>query len=322
MHSKTTISGHGVLPPAPKKRYFAEMRKYKFLYLLVAPGLLYFLVFHYIPMYGVIIAFQDFKPFSSISSIWINPNWVGLEHFRNFFNSYYFGRLLQNTLLISIYKIIFGFPAPILLALLLNEVRQMRFKKIVQTISYLPHFLSWVIISGMVIAVLSPTTGAVNWLIEMFGGKSISFLSETSYFRSVLVSSEVWATIGWGSIIYIAALAGIDPAQYESVKMDGANRLQQMIYISLPGMANIISILLVLTVGGILNAGFEQVLLLYSPKVYSVGDIIDTYVYREGLINNKYSYAQAIGMFKNVIGLFFVLATNIIVKRLGREGIW
>lgn len=305
-----------------KSGFFYNILKYKFLYLLIAPGLLYFIIFHYIPMYGVVIAFQDFKPFGGLENMIFHPDWVGFKHFQEFFDSYYIGRLLSNTILISSYKLLFGFPAPIILALMLNEVVHTRFKRIVQTISYLPHFLSWVIISGMVMALLSQTSGPLNAIIVALGGKPIAFLGETDYFRSILVGSDIWASVGWGSILYLAALAGINPALYESAKMDGANRFQQMLYISLPGISNIISILLVLSVGGILNAGFEQVLLLYSPTVYSVGDIIDTYVYREGLMNTNFSYAAAIGMFKNAIGLVFLLTANYIVRRMGKEGIW
>jgi putative aldouronate transport system permease protein len=290
--------------------------------MLIMPGLLYFIVFYYIPMYGVVIAFQDFKPYGGIRTMIYDPVWVGFKHFEDFFNSYYFGRLLKNTLLISSYKLLFGFPAPIVLALMLNEVIRAKFKKIVQTISYLPHFLSWVIISGMVMSLLSRTAGPINTIITAFGGKPIAFMGEPEYFRSILVTSDIWATVGWGSIVYLAALAGINPALYESAKIDGANRFRQIVHISLPGISNIISILFVLSIGGILNAGFEQVLLLYSESVYSVGDIIDTYVYREGLLRNNFSYAAAISMFKNVIGLLFLLIANYVVKRLGREGIW
>jgi len=315
-----------VTPYSPLRKpngrgFFHNIRKYKFLYLLIAPGLLYFIVFHYIPMFGVVIAFQDFHPFGGVKRMLVEPKWVGLKHFQSFFSSYYFGRLLTNTFLISGYKLLFGFPAPIVFALMLNEVMRIKFKKIVQTISYLPHFLSMVIISGMVISLLS-LSGPINAIVAAFGGSPIGFLGETAYFRSILVISDIWASVGWGSIVYLAALAGIDPALYESAKIDGANRFRQMLSISLPGIASIISILFVLSIGGILSAGFEQVLLLYSPSVYSVGDIIDTYVYREGLINNNVSYAAAIGMFKNVVGLMFLLVANVIVKKLGKEGIW
>ncbi|MBP1997006.1 ABC transporter permease [Paenibacillus eucommiae] len=323
MQSKRMIAIAGQLSPKSRKKgFFSNISRYKFLYVLILPGLLYFIIFHYIPMYGVVIAFQDFKPFGGLEAMVLNPEWVGVKHFQEFFGSYYFGRLLENTLLISFYKLLFGFPLPIILALMLNEVVRARFKKIVQTISYLPHFLSWVIISGMVIALLSPTAGPINMIITALGGKPTAFMGEPGYFRSVVVASDVWASVGWGSIVYLAALAGINPALYESARIDGANRFRQMLHISLPGISNIISILFVLSAGNILNAGFEQVLLLYSPSVYSSGDIIDTYVYREGLLKNNFSYAAAIGMFKNVIGLLFLIVSNYVVKRMGREGVW
>ncbi|MBO9608038.1 MAG: sugar ABC transporter permease [Paenibacillaceae bacterium] len=310
------------MPTALGKGFFDRIRKHKFLYLLAAPGLLYFFLFDYVPMYGVLIAFQDFKPFAGVEQLLIHPNWIGLDNFKDFFNSYYFGRLLRNTLLISSYKLLFGFPAPILLALLINEIYHNKFKRLVQTISYLPHFLSIVIVSGLLYTLLSPANGPVNAIITASGGEAIPFLSSPDYFRSILVASDIWASVGWGSIVYLAVLAGIDPGQYESARIDGANRFQQMMSISLPGMANIISILFILAVGGILNAGFQQVLLLYSPGVYNVGDIIDTFVYREGLINSRYSYAQSVGVFKSLVGLLFLLITNYIVRRLGKEGIW
>ncbi|RAV16654.1 sugar ABC transporter permease [Paenibacillus contaminans] len=310
------------VPKSRKKRFLGNINRYKFFYLLTLPGLLYFLIFHYIPMYGVVIAFQDFKPFGGLEAMLLKPDWVGFKHFEDFFSSYYFGRLLENTLLISFYKLLFGFPLPIILALMLNEVVRARFKKIVQTISYLPHFLSWVIISGMVIALLSPTAGPVNMVIRALGGSSIAFMGDPAYFRSIVVASDVWASVGWGSIVYLAALAGINPALYESARIDGASRFRQMLHISLPGISNIISILFVLSAANILNAGFEQVLLLYSPSVYSSGDIIDTYVYREGLLKNNFSYAAAISMFKNVIGLLFLIISNYVVKRMGKEGVW
>ncbi|WP_235885543.1 ABC transporter permease [Paenibacillus cymbidii] len=307
---------------ALKRGFFSNMWKYKFLYALILPGMIFFLVFDYVPMYGVVIAFQDYKPFGGIKGMFIDPNWVGLKHFNDFFHSYYFGRLLRNTVVISLYKLVFGFPAPIVLALMLNEVKRAKFKKAVQTISYMPHFLSWVIISGLVITILSPTSGVVGELVKSFGGQPISYLGSPDYFRSILVGSSIWSGIGWGSIIYLAALAGINPELYESAEIDGASRFQKMRYISIPGISNIIAILFVFQIGGILNAGFEQVLLLYSPTVYQVGDIIDTYVYREGLLNTKYSYSAAIGLFKNVVGLLFLIIANVVVKRMGKEGIW
>lgn len=298
------------------------LRKHKFLYLLITPGILYFILFHYVPMYGVVIAFQDYNPFQKAGNIIFNPEWIGFENFRNFFSSYYFGRLMENTLLISFYKLLFGFPAPIVLALMLNEVYQVKLKKIIQTITYLPHFMSWVIISGLLIALLSVSSGPINQIIDSLGGQRINFLTDQSYFRSILVVSEIWQSVGWGSILYLAALSAIDPGLYESAKIDGASRLQQMLHISLPGISHIVILLFVLSTGSLLNAGFEQILLLYSPGVYDVADIIDTYVYREGLLGVRYSFAAAVGLFKNGLGLLLLLAVNYVVRRLGREGIW
>lgn len=305
-----------------KKKVGHNVRKHKFLFLLMAPGFLYFILFHYLPMYGIVIAFQDYKPFDGALSMITDPHWVGFKHFTDFFHSYYFVRILKNTLVISIYKLLFGFPAPLILALLLNEVRSRKFKRTVQTISYLPHFLSWVIISGLIIVLLSPTSGLFNQLIVYWGGEPVSFLENPSFFRSILVVSDIWAGIGWGSIIYLAALAGVNPELYEGAVIDGAGRFQQMIYISIPSISNIMAILFILSVGSIMNAGFEQILMLYNPRVYDVGDIIDTYVYREGLITLRYSYATAIGLFKNMLGLLLLLITNYAVRKIGKEGIW
>lgn len=286
------------------------------------PGVIYFLLFHYVPMYGAVIAFQEFNPINGAQSIFVHADWVGLKHFDDFVHSYYFTRIFINTILISVYKLVFGFPAPIVFALLLNELTNGKFKKLVQTISYLPHFLSWVIIAGMLMAILSPTSGLLNQLIVAWGGEPISFLESRTYFRSILVISEIWASLGWGTIVYLAALAGVNPELYEVARMDGANRWQQMIYISLPSIINIIAILFILQVGSIMSAGFEQVLMLYNPRVYEVSDIIDTYVYREGLLTLRYSYAAAIGMFKNVLGLILLLVCNYLVRKLGKEGLW
>ncbi|WP_159888455.1 ABC transporter permease [Paenibacillus puerhi] len=297
-------------------------KRYWLIYLMMLPGFLYLIIFQYIPMYGIIIAFQDFKPFGGIESIIFNPDWVGLKHFRDFFSSYYFTRLLTNTLLISVYKLVLSFASAILLALLINEVRNKRFKKIAQSISYLPHFLSAVIIAGLVSFILSPSGGPINGIMQALGSQPIDFLGNENYFRSILVVTHVWASVGWGSIVYLAALAGTPVELYESADLDGASRFQKMWYISIPSISHIIIILLILDLGNILDAGFEQVLLLYSPGVYSVGDIIDTYVYREGLLNANYSYASAIGLFKNVVALVLILLANKGAKMFGDKGVW
>ncbi len=310
------------LNPLNKKGFIHNVVKYKFLYLLMLPGLLYFLIFCYLPMYGVVIAFQDFKPYLGLQNMLIHPNWVGLQHFRDFFESYYFFRLLRNTVLISLYKLALGFPAAIILALMLNEVKHLRFKKIVQTISYLPYFLSWIIITGMISTMLSPDSGAVNEILKAVGIGPFNFLGDNRFFRGVIVASSIWAGAGWQSIIYLAALSGVNPELYECAEIEGANRLQKVWYISLPTISNIIAIMLIFSLGDILNAGFDQIVLLYSPLVWETGDIIDTYIYREGLLNIRYSYAAAIGMFKSVIGMVFILGANYFAKRMGKEGIW
>ncbi|WP_145022364.1 sugar ABC transporter permease [Paenibacillus sp. Y412MC10] len=296
------------------KRY----KKNKYLFLLLAPVLLWYGIFHYAPMYGIQLAFKDFY---MMKGIWASP-WVGFKHFHYMFAmSPDFWNIMRNTLVISFYHIVFGFPAPIILALLFNEIRFSLFKKIAQTISYLPHFLSWIVLGGILIMLLSPNTGVVNDLIKMLGFQPIYFLGDESYFRFTLVVSAIWKEVGWGMIIYLAALAGVDQQLYEAAVIDGANRWKQTLYITIPSILPVISILLILRVGGILDAGFDQILNLYSPAVYGVSDILDTYVYRVGLQNGQYSLTTAVGLFKNVVALVLVLSTNFIVKKMGQEGV-
>lgn len=296
--------------------------KHKALYIMVLPGILYFFVFHYLPMAGIVIAFQDFKPAQGIASIFNGDNWVGLKHFMRFFESHYFTRVFVNTVAISLLKLVFVFPMPIILALLLNEVRNQKFKRIVQSVSYLPHFLSWVIVASLIQFLLSPTTGFVNQVRVLLGLDTIFFLGSPDHFRSILVVADIWKGIGWGSIIYLASISGIDESLYEAATIDRANRLQQILYITLPGIRDIISIQLILNIGSLLNAGFEQVFLLYSPAVYNVADIIDTYVYREGLIETNYSFGTAVGFTKSVIALALVIATNKLAKKFDTTGLW
>lgn len=306
----------------PKKRSFIDaVKKYKMYYLLLLPGLLYLIIFHYIPMFGIIISFKEYQPFMGVEGIFTSE-WVGLKHFQKFFNSYYFWDILGNTLAISLLKFIFGFPAPIIFALLLNEVRNKKFMKTVQTISYLPHFLSWVVVSGLLVTLLSTDNGLINIIREAMGKESIMFLGDPKYFRQVLVISDIWKGIGWGSIVYLAAISGVDQEMYEAAYIDGANRWRRIWHITLPSISHIVVIMLIFSVGGLLNAGFEQIFLLYSPAVYSVADIIDTFVYREGLQSNNYSYATAVGLFKSLVSMFLLLLTNFIAKRLDQEGIW
>lgn len=296
-------------------------KKYKLYYLMVLPGVLYYILFKYVPLFGIIVAFKDISPYQGITDILTAP-WVGLKHFSNFFNSYYFWQILGNTLLISLYKFIFSFTAPIILALLINEIVFLKYKKVIQTISYLPHFISLVVVAGLMTNILSTRGGIVNEVLGIFGAEPIFFLGESRYFRGVLVVSDIWKNVGWGTIIYLAGITGIDPGLYESAKMDGAGRFKQTLHITLPGIASIISIMAIMRMGTILDAGFHQVLTLYSPSVYDVADIIDTYVYRSGLERMQYSFSTAVGLFKSVIALVLVLLSNYLAKKLGQEGIW
>ncbi len=303
------------------KRISVMLSKYWFFYLLAFPGISYFLVFHYVPMLGVIIAFKDVSPFDGMAGI-LTSDWVGLANFERFFNSIYFQNILSNTLIISGLKLLFAFPASLVLALMLNEVRSAPFKRIVQTISYMPHFLSMVVVTGLIVNLLSTSTGPLNAIIRANGGESIAFLTRPEYFRTILVSGHVWQTIGWGTILYLAAMANIPPDWYEAAAIDGASRFQQIRYITVPSIAFVIVILLIFAIGNLLNAGFEQILLLYSPSVYRVGDIIDTYVYREGLIALQYSFASAVNLFKSALACFLLIGANMLAKRLGQAGIW
>lgn len=301
--------------------FFSNLVRYRFLYILMVPGLLYYVIFHYITKYGIVIAFQDYNVYSGLEGMFSKAKWVGLKNFTDFFSSYYFTRLMVNTLKISFLKILFGFPAPIILALMFNELSCIHLKKAMQTISYLPNFLSWVILAGMVYALLS-VNGPVNQLISVLGGQPVSFLTDNRYFVSILVCSSIWSNVGWGSIIYIAMLTGVDPQLYESAVIDGANRFQRCIYISLPSLYNLMALQLIFSMGGILNAGFEQILMLYSPQVYQTGDIIDTFVYREGLINLRYSYSTAVGFFQSIMGFILMLLTDAGAKALGNDGVF
>ncbi|MBP1965051.1 ABC transporter permease [Paenibacillus aceris] len=287
--------------------------KHKYYYLLLLPGIIYFIIFKYIPMGGIMIAFQDFK---IAGSMFTSP-WVGLKWFRILFESPDFWVALKNTVIISLYKLVFNFPAPIILALLLNEVLSGTFKRIVQTIVYFPHFVSWVVLGGILFSVFSVDTGLLKLL-----GFSSSPMMNPDAFRGFLVGSEMWKEAGWGTVIYLAAIAGVNPELYEAARMDGANRFQLVRHITLPSIASTIVVLLILRTGQILNAGFDQIFILYNPLVYNVSDILDTYVYRVGLTMGRYSFAAAAGLFQSVVGLIMLLTTNWLVRRMGERGLW
>ncbi|SDW96411.1 putative aldouronate transport system permease protein [Paenibacillus sp. CF384] len=290
------------------------------LQLMVLPALVFLFVFSYIPLYGLLTAFQDYDMFKGFFA---SP-WVGFKHFRIFFESPEFGEVLSNTIWISVLKLLVCFPAPIVLALMLNEVKNMYFKRIVQTISYLPHFFSWVIVAGFVSSMLAVDNGSLNMALEKLNliDEPINFLSLPEYFWTILISANVWKEIGFASIVYLAAIAGVDPTLYEAAAMDGASRFKQVFLVTLPSIRPIIIIFMILAVGNILNAGFEDILLLaISPTLAEVANVVDTYVYRVGFKNSRYSYATAVGLLKSVINLGLLIAANAIARRKG-SSLW
>jgi putative aldouronate transport system permease protein len=287
------------------------------LYLIVSPVLLYYIIFHYVPIYGAIIAFKDFVP---TKGIW-GSSWVGFEHFQEFFNSYHFWRILKNTLVISLTSLVFGFPAPIILALLINEVKSRFFSRFIQTVTYMPHFISLVVVCGLIID-FTRDSGIINTIIAFFGGDTETMLNKSGYFVPIYVSSEIWQEIGWGSIIYLAAMGSIDPQQYEAATIDGAGRFKQTLHVTLPGIASTIIILLILKVGGILSVGYEKIILLYNPAIYESADVISTYVFRKGLQEFAWSFSSAVGLFNSTINFILLIGANWLSKKINQSGLW
>ncbi len=299
-------------------RTWLGLRQNRLLYLMLVPVLLYYAVFHYAPMYGLVMAFQNFKPFKRV----LGSPWVGLENFRVLFSGPYFRRLLRNTLVLNLYDLVAGFPAPVVLAILFNEIRARGFRRVTQTISYLPYFISIVVITGLVVNFLSPSTGVVNAAIRLAGGTPVYFLADPAYFRLIFTSMNVWKNAGFGSIIFMAALAGIDPQLYEAAVVDGAGRWRQMLAVTLPGLAPTVVIMLILRMGQMLTVGFEAVINLYNPAIYETSDVINTYVYRLGLQGSGYSLATAAGLFQSVVGLALVAGANALAKRVSDTHLW
>ncbi|MDU0332248.1 MULTISPECIES: ABC transporter permease [Paenibacillus] len=304
-------------PVSFKRRFIRDFRLNKYLYLMMIPVIAYYVIFHYGPMYGAIIAFKDFTPVKGI----LGSDWVGLKHFEEFFGSYYFLRVLKNTVLISLYTLIFEFPAPIILALLINEVRRRYFKRVVQTITYMPYFISLVVICG-IITDFTNADGLINRLFMLFGYDGQAMLQKPELFRPIYVLSEIWQRIGWESIIYIAALMSIDLEQYEAARIDGASRLKQMFYITLPGLVPVITIMFILRIGNLLNVGFEKIILLYNPITYETADVISTFVYRKGLLEFGWSYSSAVGLFNSVINLALLISANYISRKVNENSLW
>ncbi|GHV05260.1 putative multiple-sugar transport system permease YteP [Spirochaetia bacterium] len=297
---------------------FQQIRKNYDIYLLLIPGLIFIILIRYMPMYGLITAFQDYNIYRGITE---SP-FVGFKHFQALFGSPKFYEVLANTLIISFGKIAVSFPLSILIALMINEIRLVICKRLFQTLLYLPHFLSWVIVSGLVIAACSPSSGMINEMIKGLGGHTIAFLMDNNWFRWVIILSETWKESGYGAIVFIAALSGINQELYEAASVDGAGKLKQIIHITLPGIMSVIILMFVLKLGGILNANTEQVLLLYNPTVYQKGDVLGTYIYRTGVALSNYSYATALGFFESLVGMGLVLIGNTLSRRTYGRSVW
>ena len=308
---RTKAAGKGM-------KFLLHMKRFYWLYLFLIPGMVAIYLFRLQPMYGLQIAFRDFSP---VKGIWGSP-WVGWKHFKVLFTSANFIRVFKNSIITSVLQLVCSFPAPIILALLLNEVRMQRYKKTLQTIMYLPHFISWVVVISMVTGLLSQSGGIINTLIVKFGGEKIPFLTSTEWFRPVLIISNIWKESGWGTVIYLAALAGIDPQLYEAAEIDGANRWHSMRYITLPCILSTILVMLIMKMGSILNNSFEVVWLLQNNVNKSVAEVLETYSYQVGLREGRYSFAAAIGFFQSVIGCIMVFTSNWLSKRNGGSGLW
>jgi putative aldouronate transport system permease protein len=287
-------------------------------FVMITLPFLYYVLFHYVPMFGIILAFKDY----SIPKGIFGSDWVGFRWFDQFFHSFYFWRLIRNTLLINFYGLVFGFPVPILFALFLNEMKIVPLKRVVQTVSYLPYFISLVIVVGLLVNFLSPNSGLVNVVIKNLGGEPVNFMGSQKWFRPLYIGSNIWQQFGFGSIIYLAAIAGINAELYDAAEVDGCSRVQKIRFITLPGIAPTIIILLILRLGTLLSVGFAKILLMYQPSTYEVADVISTYVYRRGIISGEYSFAAAVGLFGNVINLVFLISFNWLARKYSETSLW
>ncbi len=300
------------------KGTFRYLNKKKYLYLLLLPCVIYFLVFNYIPMYGVMIAFKDFNFAKGI----LHSPWIGLENFRYMFGLSDFYKVFWNSLYLGLLRLVFGFPFPIILALLLNEIRMASFQRVTQTMIYLPHFISWVVIGGILVNFLSPSWGIVNIFLKEMGIDPVFFLADPDYFRPIVVLSSIWKESGWGSIIYLAAIAGINSELYEAASIDGASRFQRLLHVTLPGIKSTIVILFILRLGQLMGNGFEQIFVLQNPMNLDVSEVFETYAYRVGILGGRFSFGTTVGLFTSVIGFIFILISNQIAKLLKEDGIW
>ena len=299
------------------ERFCKDVVRDKWLYLLLLPGIVFLIIFRYIPIFGNVIAFMDYNPYDAAQT-----TWVGLKHFQDLLTRPQFLQVFGNTLYISILKMVCGFPVPIILALMMNEMKNLKFKKVAQTLLYLPNFISWVVLAGLIMNMLDPDTGVVTGIINSIAGENVQVLTDTRYFVPMLIVTDIYKGAGWGTIIYFAALSGIDPQLYEAAEIDGARKWKQLLHITLPSITPTIVVMLILSCNNIVNAGFDQIFMLYTALVYSVADIIDTYVYRIGIQNADYSFSTAAGLFKSVIAFVMILIVNTVAKKTGNEGIW
>ena len=300
------------------KNAFAYLKKKKYLYILLIPCVVYFIIFNYIPMYGIIIAFKNFNFAKGI----LGSEWIGFENFKYMFGLSDFYQVFWNSLYLGFLRMIFGFPIPILLALLLNEIKNRTYQRITQTVLYLPHFISWVVIGGIMVNFLSPSWGIVNIILKQLGSEPVFFMASEQWFRPLVLLSSIWKESGWGTIIYLAAIAGINTELYEAVKIDGANRLQSLWHITLPGIKSTIVVLLILRLGQIMGNGFEQIFVLQNPMNLNVSEVFETYTYRVGIVGGRFSFATTVGLFTSVIGTIFLLASNKAASLLKEDGIW
>lgn len=301
-----------------KRPLWPDLKRDRYLYVLALPGILFFVIFKYIPITNLVIGFQDYSPYLGIAG---SP-WVGFEHFTRFFSNPDFWMLLRNTLGISLMNLVFFFPAPIILALMLNEVRHQLMKRTVQSLIYIPHFLSWVLIYGLTYLMFSQSEGLFNKLLTALDKDTVDILSNPKLFWGMLTAQSIWKEVGWGTIIFLAAIAGVDPQQYEAAVIDGAGRFRRMWHITLPAMRNVIMILLILRLGTIMDTGFEQVYLMMNAAVTEVAEVFDTYVYRVGIRQGEFSYSTAIGLFKSIVGVILVVGANRAAKRFGQESLY
>jgi putative aldouronate transport system permease protein len=320
LQMKSTANTVGVASRSKSRRssLLKSMGSRYDLYLMLLVPIVWYLVFQYGPLYGLQIAFKNFSPAKGI----LGSAWVGFDHFERFVESYYFWRLLWNTISINLFSLLFAFPIPILLALLINEIRNKAFSKIVQNITYIPHFISVVVMVGMLMLFLSPRGGPVNAIIEAFGGAPVRFLDSAPWFKSIFIGSNIWQNMGWQSIIYIAALSGVNPQLYEAAKMDGASRLRRIWHVSIPGIVPVIVILLILDVGHFMNVGFEKILLMQNNLNLESSDVISTFVYSEGILKGEYSYTAAIGLFNSIINLALLVLVNRFARKKAETSLW